>query len=213
MQSKARGRLRSIVRDALVAAATLLTAPLWLLSRFEKWAWGGESLFATGSELLSLAPGAPGVYLRRGYYLMTLEACETDCHLGFGTTVAHREVRVGRGVYVGSRCTLGKVILEDHATVGSNVDVLSGRRQHGFQDATKSVQDQAGVFRRIRLGRNCWVGNSSVIMADVGDGCVVGAGTVVVKALPSGAVAVGNPASVKKVRPIDCADLPLSRAG
>jgi virginiamycin A acetyltransferase len=213
MQSKARSRLRSLVRDSLVAVATLLVAPLWLLSRFEKWAWGGESLFTTGSELLSLVPGAPGIYLRRGYYLMTLEACATDCHLGFCTTVAHREVRIGRGVYVGSRCTLGSVVLEDHATVGSNVDILSGRHQHGFTDAGRSVQEQSGVFRRVRLGRHCWVGNSSVVMADVGDGCVVGAGTVVVKALPAGAVAVGNPACIKKVRPVSALDRPLARAG
>lgn len=213
MQSKARGRLRSLIRDALVALATLFVAPLWLLSRFEKWAWGGENLFTTGSELLSLIPGTAGVYLRRGYYAMTLEACATDCHLGFGTTVAHRQVRIGRGVYVGSRCTLGKVILEDHATVGSNVDILSGRHQHGFTDLGKSVQQQGGVFRQVRLGRNCWVGNSSVVMADVGDGCVVGAGTVVVKPLPAGAVAVGNPACVKQVRAVPLLERPLSRAG
>jgi len=103
------------------------------------------------------------------------------------------------------------VVIEDHATIGSNVDILSGRHQHGFTDAGLSVQMQTGIFRQVRLGRNCWIGNSSVVMADVAEGCVVGAGSVVVKPLPAGAVAVGNPAVIKKQRPV--MEHPVSRAG
>jgi acetyltransferase-like isoleucine patch superfamily enzyme len=191
---------RSVVRGALVAVAVVLTAPLWLPARLQARLTGGEGVFTGGAELLSLVPGLPGIYLRRGFYRMCLEACALDCHISFGATIAHPQVRIGRGVYVGNRCTLGKVIIEDHATIGSNVDVLSGRHQHYFGRRDTPIQEQGGTFVPIRIGRNCWVGNSAVVMADVGDDCVIGAGSVVVKPIPAGAVAAGNPATVKKWR-------------
>jgi acetyltransferase-like isoleucine patch superfamily enzyme len=184
----------------LVGVAVALTAPLWLPARLQALLTGGEGVFAGCSELIALVPGLPGVYLRRGFYRMCLEACALDCHIGFGTTVAHPQARVGRGVYVGNRCTLGKVVIEDHAALGSNVDILSGRHQHHFGRRDVPILEQGGTFAHVRIGRNSWVGNSAVVMADVGDECVVGAGSVVVKPVPPGAVVAGNPATVRKWR-------------
>jgi acetyltransferase-like isoleucine patch superfamily enzyme len=200
VSSNHRGTARSLARNLLVLAAVVATAPLWLLARLEAVLTRGEGLFTACSELLSLVPGRLGVYLRRGFYRMSLEDCAADCHLGFGTTLAHRQVRIGRGVYVGNRCTLGKVVLEDDVALGSNVDVLSGRYQHAFGDLDTPILRQAKTFQRVRIGRNSWVGNSAVLMADVGDHCVVGAGSVVVKPVPACSVAAGNPAAVKKRR-------------
>jgi acetyltransferase-like isoleucine patch superfamily enzyme len=193
-------KAKTILRAALVGAAVLLTAPLWLPARLQAWLTGGEGVFAGCSEVLSLFPGLPGVYLRRGFYRMCLESCALDCHIGFGTMLAHPQVRIGRGVYVGNRCILGKVVIGDHVAIGSNVDVLSGRHQHHFDSRDTPIQEQGGTFAPVHVGRNSWVGNGAVVMADVGDECVVGAGSVVVKPIPAGAVAAGNPATVKKWR-------------
>ena len=192
--------LRPLLRDALVYVGVVLLTPLWLPAWVEKRCRLGESLFNLGAEALSLAPGKPGVFLRRSFYRMTLDRCATDCHIGFGTTFSHPDAEVHPGVMVGSRCTVGKVVLERDATVGSNVDILSGRHQHHFGRTDVPIQDQGGRFRRVTIGRNSWVGNSTVIMADVGSDCVVGAGSVVVKPIPPRSVAAGNPAVVKKAR-------------
>jgi acetyltransferase-like isoleucine patch superfamily enzyme len=187
------------VRDALVWAGVVALTPAWVVVWLER-PTGRDGIFRGFAELLSLVPGLPGVFARRSFYRMTLECCATDVHFGFGTTLAHRQVTVGRRVYVGSRCSLGMCQIGDDATLGSNVDLLSGRRQHGFGDPRRPVQEQAGSFTPVRLGRNCWVGNSAVVMADVGDGAVVGAGSVVVTPAPAGAVVAGNPAVVKRMR-------------
>ncbi len=200
MGVRTESRAKTLARAALVGAAVVLTAPLWVPARLQALLTGGESVFASCSELLSLVPTVPGVWLRRGFYRVCLEACALDCHIGFGTTIAHPRVRVGAGVYVGNRCTLGMVDIEDDVAIGSNVDVLSGRRQHHFGRADVPILDQGGTFRRVRIGRDSWVGNSAVIMADVGAGCVIGAGSVVVRPVPDGSVAAGNPAEVKKRR-------------
>jgi acetyltransferase-like isoleucine patch superfamily enzyme len=197
MAPEARLSVKVFLRGVLVLAAMVLTAPLWGLAGLQTVATGGESIFAAFSEMLSLVPGLAGIYLRRGFYCMCLEACAPDCHIGFGTTLAHRQVRIGRGVYIGNRCTLGQVIIEDYTAIGSNVDILSGRYQHHFDQLDTVILNQERSFRRIRIGCNCWIGNSAVIMDDIGPGSVIGAGSVVVKPIPAACVAVGNPAVVK----------------
>lgn len=193
-------RLRSLLRDALVYAGVVLLVPLWLPAVLERRLRLGEAVFTGCSEFLSLIPGKPGIFLRRSFYRMTLDRCATDCHIGFGTTISHPDTELHPGVMVGSRCTVGMAVLERDATVGSNVDILSGRHQHGTGRLDMPIQRQAGRFRRVTIGRNAWVGNSAVVMADVGPHCVVGAGSVVAHPLPERAVAAGNPAVVKYTR-------------
>jgi acetyltransferase-like isoleucine patch superfamily enzyme len=173
---------------------------LWLLAWLEAATLTGDEVFKACSELLSLVPGKPGIFLRRGFYRMCLEACALDCHIGFGTILAHPQVRIGRNVYIGHGCSLGKVIIEDDVAIGSNVDILSGRHQHGFSDPRRPIRDQVGVFQAIRIGRNVWIGNSAILMADIEDDCVIGAGSVVVRPIPARSVAAGNPATVKRSR-------------
>jgi virginiamycin A acetyltransferase len=191
---------RRVLCDALVMCAILLTGPLWLLARVEAKLTARDDWFAGCSQLLSLLPGHCGLFLRRGFYAMTLDAFEWDCHVGFGTTLAHRQVRIERRVQISIRCTLGCVWIESDAMIGSNVDLLSGRHQHGVDDLEAPIHSQSGKFTPIRVGRDSWIGNSSVVMADIGQQCVIGAGSVVVKPIPSRTVAVGNPCRVVRQR-------------
>lgn len=185
------------------SVSLILTTPFWAVARLQAATTGKEDWFASGSELLSLIPGRMGVYLRRGYYRMCLDTCSKDVHIGFGTTIAHPQVSIGRGVYIGNRCTIGKAAIGDNVTIGSNVDILSGRRQHHFDSLERPIQEQGGTFLQIRIGGNSWIGNSSVVMAEIGDNCVIGAGSVVVKPIPARSVAVGNPARVIRSREPD----------
>lgn len=44
------------------------------------------------------------------------------------------------------------------------------------------------------IGADCWIGDAAVIMADIGDGATVGAGSVVTRSVPPATVVAGNPA-------------------
>ena len=47
-----------------------------------------------------------------------------------------------------------------------------------------------GLYTHTRIGRDCFIGGRSMILpgVEIGDGCVVGAGSVVTKSVPSGSV-------------------------
>jgi virginiamycin A acetyltransferase len=192
--------VKSTLRNALVLVAVILTAPLWVAVRIVGRVIPNDNLFLACSEFLSLFPGLPGIFLRRGYYVMTVESFSRDCTIEFGTWIAHRRVRIGHAVYIGGRCTLGSCSIGDYTLLGSNVDLIAGRHTHRFDDPTTPISLQGGEIEPVRIGRNCWIGNSAVIMCDVGDDTVVGAGSVVAKPLPAGVIAVGNPCVVKRRR-------------
>ena len=191
---------RGLVRDAITALMIGVTSPCWILAWLERRVSASDELFTAFSQLLSLIPGKSGVFVRRGYYAMTLDVFAWDAHLGFGTILAHRTVEIHRGVYIGARCMLGSVRIERDVTMGSNVDVLSGRHQHGFLELGKPIQTQQGQFIQTTIARNCWIGNSAVIMADIGHDSVIGAGSVVVRPIPACVVAVGNPCATIRSR-------------
>jgi acetyltransferase-like isoleucine patch superfamily enzyme len=55
-----------------------------------------------------------------------------------------------------------------------------------------------GLYLHTRVGKNCFIGGRSLIMPGVtiGDGCIVGAGSVVTKSVPPGCIVAGNPARI-----------------
>ena len=82
--------------------------------------------------------------------------------------------------------------------IASNVHVLSGGHQHTRDELGNITGSEEGSFDEITIGPNCWIGTSAIVMADVGEGSTIGAGSVVTKEIPPKVVAVGNPARVIK---------------
>lgn len=55
-----------------------------------------------------------------------------------------------------------------------------------------------GLYLDTRVGRHCFVGARSLILPGVtiGDGCIVGAGSIVTKSVPPRCIVGGNPARI-----------------
>ena len=95
---------------------------------------------------------------------------------------------------------LGDVEIAANVLIGSNVSIINGNRQHGIERLDIPIREQPGEFPKVQIGTDSWIGDRAIVMADVGEHCVVGAGSVVTKPVPDYAIVVGNPARVVKYR-------------
>ncbi|MGH7506729.1 MAG: acyltransferase, partial [Longimicrobiales bacterium] len=178
------------------ALAVLAVSPLVLFYRIAAAVAPGRTngIFQGYSQLLSLLPGYSGSYLRRAFYRVTLERCPANCHIGFGTVFSTPDVRIGQHVYVGAFCMIGHCEIGDDVLIGSNVDILSGKRQHRFDRLDIPIRLQGGTYECVRIGRDAWLGNGSIIAADVGSQSIIAAGAVIVKPIGARLIMGGNPA-------------------
>lgn len=186
--------MKRILKKVIFVLCLILTSPLFFLYKLT----GSRSLFAGQAQTLALVPGKIGSYLRVAYYCNTLQRCSSQGYIGFGSFFAHPEAELGTGYYIGAYTIIGKAIIGDHATIASHASILSGKGQHGFKEIGKPIQDQPGVFKKIIIGENCWIGNNAVVMADIGLQTVVAAGSVVISSTGDYEVVAGNPAKIIK---------------
>jgi virginiamycin A acetyltransferase len=192
--------MKTLLKQLACGLATAFVLPAVLGYRLGALFVGADRAFPGWSQAFSLIPGLTGEYLRRAFYRLTLAHCGDGACLTFGTIFSHSTASVGRNVYVGARCSLGGVTIEDDVLIASNVSIMNGSEQHGTERLDIPIRDQPGVFRDVTIGEGSWIGERAVISADVGKGCVIGAGSVVTKPIPDYAIVVGVPAKVVRFR-------------
>jgi acetyltransferase-like isoleucine patch superfamily enzyme len=159
-----------------------------------------DDVFSSFSQFLSLFPGQLGNYSRAAFYRFTMTYCDLNTVIGFGTLFSQQDTELVGGCYIGPQSNIGKCRIEANCLLGSGVHVMSGKGQHNFDDINRPMLEQGGVFTKITIGEDTWVGNGALIMANVGKKCIVGAGAVVTQDLPDFAIAAGNPAKIIKMR-------------
>lgn len=160
----------------------------------------GERVFAGFSQFLSLIPGKTGSYCRIAFNRFATTRCHYDCVIGFGTLFSQTDTEISERVYIGPQCNIGSCVIEPDCLIASGVHILSGSSQHRFEDLDTPIQQQGGEYQKIRIGEDSWIGNGSLVMADVGKKCVIGAGSVVIKGVPDYSVMAGNPAKLIRTR-------------
>lgn len=114
---------------------------------------------------------------------------------------------IGKNFFANTDLHIGAI---ESVTIGDNVLVASGvfisdhsHGQYGIENACSpevAPNKRALYSSPVLIGDNCWIGEKVCILPGVtiGDGSIVGAGSVVTKSLPSNVIAVGNPARVIK---------------
>ncbi|MEZ9482507.1 DapH/DapD/GlmU-related protein [Vibrio splendidus] len=84
--------------------------------------------------------------------------------------------------------------------LGDNVRVAKGVCffTHGGLIPFRTKDSDLDIFGKINIGNKVHIGQGAYIMAGVtiGDNCIVGAGSVVSKSVPSGYIVGGNPAKI-----------------
>lgn len=108
-------------------------------------------------------------------------------------------ISVGKNFYA----NFNLVILDEApVTFGDNVFIAPNCSFYTAGHPTDPTERNKGLeyARPISVGNNVWIGGNVCVLPGVtiGDNCVIGAGSVVVKDIPTGSIAVGNPCKVIK---------------
>lgn len=165
--------------------------------RFARQLWGEDRALAWAGESLANRPGPMGVLMRAVFYRAVLDHVGVDVSIGFGTCFSRTAARLGDRVYLGRHCSVGWVDIGDEARIADGVQLLSGSHHHAGDP------DQLQL-RRIRIGKQVWIGAGAVVMADIGDHARIAAGAVVVHPVPAGYTVAGSPARpVRRKSPPD----------
>lgn len=182
-----------------------LLATLCILPHYLTWSVmaqivGDDSALFSASQGLARIPGLRGRYLRAAFLRLVLEHCDPSVCVEFGSIFSKRKARLGANVYIGPFCQIGQADIGDETMLAAGVHVPSGPDTHGTARLDVPMRLQPGMLRTVRIGRDCWIGSTAVVMADVGEQSIVAAGAVVTSEIPARVIAGGVPAKVLKSR-------------
>lgn len=152
--------------------------------------WGGGGFIALSARVdtpQNLKIGQGVILMERVWLAIVADANKvSDAILSIGDkTVISRDgiIACAYEIHIGKEVTFGpRVSIWDH--------------NHGFSELKQSVLHQPLTGKPVVIGDFVWLGANVVVLpgVNIGEGTVVGAGSVVTRDLPPYAVAVGNPA-------------------
>jgi acetyltransferase-like isoleucine patch superfamily enzyme len=117
----------------------------------------------------------------------------------------HRLIEVGDNVFMGLNTVINSnvpVRIGNNVMFGRSVTIMGG--DHNISEIGKPMRfvKTGGKNVPITIEDDVWVGCNVTILKGVtlGEGCVIGAGSVVTKSMPPYSICVGNPCKPIKMR-------------
>ena len=138
---------------------------------------------------------------------INLYGCAIGDDTGIGAFVEiQKNARVGIGCKISSHTFICEgVTIGDYSFIGHGVMFINDNRPNAANSdgSLESEKDWAQRFVKTYVGKRVSIGSNATILGGIriGDGSLIGAGSVVTKDVPPGEVWAGNPAKrLKKAR-------------
>jgi len=126
-----------------------------------------------------------------------------NCFLGRGL-IASSEL-IGKGLKIGDGVQINSDVRLDHTgglTIGNRTliseQVIIYSHDHGLDPRSTPI-----AIKKI-IGADVWIGARAIVMPgckEIGDRAIIGAGALVTRDVPEGAIVAGNPARIINRRP------------
>lgn len=108
-----------------------------------------------------------------------------------------QNVGIARDVNIDGR---GGIEIGDFSIIGFESVLLTSTHNSSIKEIP--IAKQGMYSKQVKIGKNCWIGLRVTVLPgiEIGDGCIIGANSVVTKNIPSNSVAVGVPARIIRER-------------
>lgn len=134
------------------------------------------------------------------------------------------KVRIYKDVYIDKNVNIGKYSYISSGTkiycntkigafcsIGPNVTIGPGNHDYNLftthpilydRSWNKNILENNSINKKTIIGNDVWIGCNALILNGImiGDGAVIGAGTIVTKDIPPYAIVIGNPGKIIKYR-------------
>lgn len=119
------------------------------------------------------------------------------------TRVPNAKIEIGNNVGISGATIYARnsIYIGDNTLIGGNAKIIDNDfHPLNIEDRNKDIKEKISS-KPIHIGSNCFIGCNAIILkgTTLGDGCVVGAGSVVSGKFDDNSVIAGNPAKVIKV--------------
>jgi len=137
---------------------------------------------------------------RKGRPLFIGDNVSILCGVVISTSESGR-FTIGNNVYIGEYSVLSsneEIIIEDYVLIGPHTNIVDF--DHIFDDVNLKISLNKYKTKKVIIKKGAWLGCNCCILKGVtiGEGAIIGAGSVVTQDIPSYCIAVGNPAKVIK---------------
>lgn len=122
---------------------------------------------------------------------------EPPFHCDYGTNIA-----LGANVFFNFNCVVldvMSVVIGDNVLIGPAVQIYTATHPLDAAERRRGLE----FARPVTIGSDVWIGGGAILCPgiNIGNGTVIGAGSVVTRSLPAKVIAAGNPC--RTLRPFD----------
>jgi acetyltransferase-like isoleucine patch superfamily enzyme len=158
----------------------------------------------------------PNILWPLKWYILkiSLRSVGTNFKVGYNSEFSdHRLIEVGNNVFMGLNTVINTTVpvkIGNNVMFGRSVTIMGGDHNISQVGIPMRFVKSGGINLPVIIEDDVWVGSNVTILKGVnlGEGCVIGAGSIVIKSIPPYSLCVGSPCKPVRLR-FSKADLEL----